>query len=68
MVIMLTSFVVFRQIYLFTLTRLIGNSMTVVTLGYPAGWVLCSALILIYYLKHMPNRSELNLHSPASAQ
>ena len=66
MVIMLTSFVVFRQIYLFTLTRLIGNTQTVVTLAYPAGWVLCSTLILIYYLKHVPNRTELNLHAPAS--
>ncbi len=66
MVIMLTSFVVFRQIYLFTLTRLIGNTQTVVTLAYPAGWVLCSTLILIYYLKHVPNRTELNLHAPVS--
>ena len=66
MVIMLASFVVFRQIYLFTLTRLIGNSQTVVTLGYPAGWVLCSTLILIYYLRHLPTRSELDMRTPSA--
>lgn len=48
MIIMLLSFVVFRQIYLFATSRLIGT-LTSVALGYPVGWVLCSIIIFIYY-------------------
>lgn len=48
MFITLGSFVVFRQIYLFISYRL-GGGIIAVALGYPAGWVLCSALLLIYY-------------------
>ena len=46
--IMLGSFVVFRQIYLYVTYRLIGTILPV-TLGYPIGWVLCSGLIYLYY-------------------
>jgi putative MATE family efflux protein len=48
MVIMLTSFVVFRQIYLFVMSRLTDSEIPV-ALGYPIGWLLCSVLIFIYY-------------------
>ena len=48
MVIMLTAYVLFRQIYLFVSTRL-GGGMIAVALGYPAGWLLCSVLLLAYY-------------------
>lgn len=48
MFITLGSFVVFRQIYLFISYRL-GGGIIAVALGYPAGWVLCSTLLLIYY-------------------
>lgn len=48
MFIMLGSFVVFRQIYLFIAYRL-TESLVPVALGYPAGWVLCSILIFTYY-------------------
>ena len=47
MVIMLFSFVLFRQAYLFTAYRL-GGGIVPVALGYPAGWIMCSAIILIY--------------------
>lgn len=50
MVIMLCAFVVFRQIYLFTSSRLV-NSIVVVALGYPAGWIVCSLLLVVYYQK-----------------
>ncbi|MBO5556616.1 MAG: MATE family efflux transporter [Oscillospiraceae bacterium] len=53
MFIALGSFVVFRQIYLFVTYRLIGG-LLVVTLGYPAGWMLCTVLLMLYY------RSEKN--------
>lgn len=48
MFITLGSFVVFRQIYLFIAYRL-GGGITAIALGYPAGWALCSALLLAYY-------------------
>ena len=48
MVIMLGSFVVFRQIYLFVTYRLVGTLLPV-ALGYPVGWVLCSILLFFYY-------------------
>ena len=51
MFIMLGSFVVFRQIYLFVGTKIFPESLTFVAMGYPAGWILCSALEFIYY-KH----------------
>jgi putative MATE family efflux protein len=48
MVIMLLSFVVFRQIYLYLTSHFIGTVIPV-ALGYPVGWLLCSAVIIIYY-------------------
>lgn len=48
MIIMLASFVAFRQLYLFVTYRFIGTIIPV-ALGYPAGWLMCSALIYIYY-------------------
>ena len=48
MLIMLFSFVFFRQIYLFTAYRL-GGGVVPIGLGYPAGWVMCSVIMLIYY-------------------
>lgn len=48
MIIMLLSFVLFRQIYLFIATRIV-NTPLVVGFGYPAGWMLCSTLLIVYY-------------------
>jgi len=50
MIIMLTSFVAFRQIYL-AIVSSVYNHYVLVALGYPAGWILCSLLIFIYYTK-----------------
>ena len=50
MYIMLFSFVAFRQLYLFIVSRL-GATAGVIALGYPMGWMMCSALLLIYYYK-----------------
>ena len=48
MIIMLGSFVVFRQIYLFISTSL-GGGFVAVALAYPMGWMLCSVLVTIVY-------------------
>lgn len=50
MVIMLLSFVVLRQTYLFVMTHYIANTPTVVGFGYPLGWMTCCALEIIYYV------------------
>ena len=51
MFIMLASFVCFRQIYLFIMANFISNTVLPITMGYPAGWIVCSALTLLYYHK-----------------
>lgn len=48
MVIMLSSFVVFRQIYLFIISR-VANTEVWIGMGYPFGWILASAACLLYY-------------------
>jgi Na+-driven multidrug efflux pump len=49
MVIMLSTFVAFRQIYLFVVSKFISNEILPVAFGYPAGWFLCAATMLVYY-------------------
>ena len=48
MIIMLSSFVVFRQLYLLV-TRLLHLGFVSVALAYPMGWLLCSTLLIICY-------------------
>lgn len=48
MFIMMGCFIVFRQIYLFIISKL-TESVIWVALGYPFGWILCSVIIYIYY-------------------
>ncbi len=47
-VIMLASFVVFRQIYLYV-TKLLNIGFVAVALAYPMGWILCSILLTVRY-------------------
>lgn len=49
MLIMLSSFVLFRQCYLFVMANFISNTILPIAMGYPAGWLLCSALTYLYY-------------------
>lgn len=49
MVTMLFSFVVFRQIYLYIMANYISNEIIPIALAYPAGWLMASILITIYY-------------------
>ncbi len=49
MLIMLCSFVLFRQAYLYVVSNYISNSILPLAMGYPAGWLMCSVLTLIYY-------------------
>lgn len=48
MIIMLSTFVGFRQVYLFCMSR-ICNEVLPIAMSFPAGWILCTAITVIYY-------------------
>ncbi len=50
MLVMMISFVVFRQVYLFAMSH-ICNEILPIAMGYPAGWLLCSLLTTVYFYK-----------------
>lgn len=52
MFIMLLSFVLIRQIYLFLVTHFVANTPLLVGLGYPVGWVICCVLEAGYFFLH----------------
>ena len=58
MIIMLASFVAFRQVYLFIMAR-ICNEIIPIAMSYPAGWLLCSTLTAIYYHTVKLNKNRL---------
>ena len=49
MLMMIFSFVIFRQIYLFITANFISNTIIPIFMGYPAGWLVCTVLTAIYY-------------------
>ena len=51
MIIMLCSFVLFRQCYLYIMSNFVSNTVLPIALGYPAGWLVCSVLTGLYYKK-----------------
>ena len=59
MIIMIGSFVVFRQIYLFVMANFICNEIIPIAMGYPAGWAVCSLATLIYYKKTDLTKTKL---------
>ena len=58
MIIMLTSFVAFRQLYLFIMSR-VCNEVIPIAMSYPAGWLLSSSLTFIYFNKVRLGKSRL---------
>ncbi len=50
MFIMLMSFVVFRQIYLFIISRL-TDSIYFIAIGYPLGWFVCTTLMTVHIIR-----------------
>lgn len=49
MIIMIVSFVAFRQAYLFVVANFISNTIFPIAMGFPAGWVLSGIITIIYY-------------------
>ena len=58
MYIMIGSFVVFRQIYLFLMSR-VCNDIIPIAMSYPAGWLLCSILTVLYYHRVQLGKTRL---------
>ena len=52
MLIMLLSFVGFRQLYLLVMSSYISNDLIPVAMGYPAGWAICCLVMTVYYLTY----------------
>ena len=59
MIILLCSFVFFRQAYLYIMANYISNTIIPIGMAYPAGWLLASILTLIYFKKAKLNKNRL---------
>ena len=66
MFIMIISFVVIRQIYLYVITHFVANTTFLVGLGYPVGWSACFVLELTYFLLRW-GRKKKTPEEPAQA-
>ena len=60
MVIMITAFVAFRQVYMFLMSR-VWNEILPIAMGYPAGWLVCSTMSTIYYHRYKARMGEKRL-------
>ena len=58
MIITLCSFVGFRQLYLYLMSQ-ICNEILSISMAYPAGWLVCSAITAIYYHKVQLGKTRL---------
>lgn len=58
MIFMLSSFVAFRQIYLFVASRLTDNFL-ILAMAYPAGWLVCSLATTIYFYRFNMEKTRL---------
>ena len=68
MIIMLASFVAFRQAYLYVMANFISNTVLPIVMSFPAGWVLSAIITLIYYKitgLRPKEKKEKNATSPA---
>lgn len=68
MYIMLGSYVVFRQIYLYITANYISNTVMPIAFGYPAGWIVCCTAMLIYYLRHPLKAVNIEKEPPAAVE
>lgn len=61
MIILLCSFVLFRQGYLFVMSHFISNTIIPLAMGYPAGWLLCSATMTVYFRHTKLDKTRLTV-------
>lgn len=60
MIIMLSTFVGLRQIYLYLITHYVANTPALVGFGYPVGWTSCCIIELCYFFIrwYRPGKTE----------
>ena len=59
MVITLLCFVAFRQLYLFVMANYICNEVIPIAMSFPAGWLLSSTLVFIYFMRTKLTNTQL---------
>ncbi len=59
MIIMLSTFVGFRQLMLFIISAFISNDIVPIGMAYPLGWMACAATLLIYFSRFNMSRSRV---------
>ena len=62
MFITLFSFVLFRQIYLYIMANYISNTELPIVMAFPVGWIVCSAVIAVYYSVYIKKIKLDELH------
>lgn len=51
MIVTLVCLVGFRQVYLYVMANFICNEVIPIAMSFPAGWILSSTIVLIYFLR-----------------
>jgi len=51
MIFTLSSYVAFRQVFMFAVSRIWPGNLLPIALAYPAGWVLSTSLVMGYFFK-----------------
>lgn len=64
MFILLFSFVLFRQGYLWVVANFISNTILPISMSYPAGWLVASILTLLYYHHADLGKAKLTRSAP----
>jgi Na+-driven multidrug efflux pump len=59
MIITLLCFVAFRQLYLFVMANYICNEVIPIAMSFPAGWLLSSTLVFIYFMRTKLTNTQL---------
>lgn len=59
MIIMLSTFVGFRQIMLYVISNFISNELVPIGMAYPLGWLACATTLLIYFSRFNMSKTRL---------
>lgn len=59
MLIMISTFVGFRQAYLFLISNYVSNELLPLALGYPAGWFACCVCFILYYRRYQFGKNSV---------
>ena len=59
MIIMLSTFVGFRQIMLFVISNYISGELLPIGMAYPLGWLACATTLLIYFSRFNMSKTRI---------